>query len=122
MRFPEDFIFQLTKSEVSEVAAKCGNPPELKYSPNLPYAFTEHGAIMAASVLNSERAVAVSVYVVRAFVRLREIVSTTRELDAKMNELERRVTGHDDQINALVAAIKQLMTHPAPEKKGKIGF
>ena len=88
----------------------------------LPYAFTEHGAIMAASVLNTPRAIDVSVYVVRAFVRLRELLSTHKELAGKLAELERKVTGHDGAIQSLVAAIRQLMA-PAPAvKRRAIGF
>ena len=72
-RFPKDFLFQLTETEKAEVVANCDHLTKLKFSPNPPYAFTEHGAIMAASVLNSPSAVEVSVYVVRAFVQLREL-------------------------------------------------
>ena len=121
-RFPSDFRFQLTIEEKEELVTNCDRFNRLKHSTSLPYAFTEHGSIMAASVLSSERAVAVSIYVVRAFVKLREIVGASKELEAKMNELERRVTGHDDQIKSLFAAIRQLMQPPAPEKKGKMGF
>jgi len=122
LRFPDDFRFQLTVEEKDELVANCDRFNRLKHSTSLPYAFTEHGAIMAASVLNSERAVAISVYVVRAFVQLHEIVGATRELDAKMTELEHRVSGHDDQIKALITAIRQLMQPPVVEKKGKMGF
>jgi len=121
-RFPEDFRFRLTKAEREEVITNCDHLTDLKFSPNLPYAFTEHGAIMAASVLNSERAVAVSVFVVRAFVKLRELAATTRELEVKLTELERKVTHHDDHIKALVTAIRQLMQPPEPKKKGRMGF
>ncbi len=121
-RFPEDFRFQLTRAELREVITICDNLADLRFTPKLPYAFTEHGSIMAASVLNSERAVAISIYVVRAFVKLREIVGTTRELEAKMTELEHRITGHDDQIKSLFVAIRQLMAPPTVEKKGKMGF
>jgi phage regulator Rha-like protein len=121
-RFPEDFRFQLSRSERLEVVTNCDHLADLRFSSQLPFAFTEHGAIMAASVLNSERAVAISVYVVRAFVRLREIVANTLDLEAKMKELERRITGHDDQIKTLVTAIRQLMQPPEAEKKGKMGF
>jgi hypothetical protein len=88
-----------------------------------PYAFTEHGAIMAATVLNSPRAVQVSVYVVRVFLKLRQLALSHKELAAKLLELERRVTGHDDSIQQLVAAIRQLMAPPAADKpKRHIGF
>lgn len=88
----------------------------------MPYAFTEQGAIMAASVLNSPRAVEVSVFVIRAFVRLREFVGAHKDLAAKLAELERTVAGHDDAIRQLVAAIRQLLTPPPKPARGKIGF
>lgn len=88
---------------------------------HLPYAFTEHGVIMAASVLNCQRAVDASVYVVRAFVRLREMLAANKELAHKLAELERKVAAHDGSIRSLIAAIKELMTPPEPKEK-KIGF
>lgn len=120
-RFPDDFMFQLTHKEKMEVIANCDNLQRLKFSPVLPYAFTEHGAVMLASVLNSPTAIQASVYVVRAFVRLREIFATHKELAHKLNELERRLEGHDADIRNLVAAIRGLMT---VEKKprGRIGY
>jgi hypothetical protein len=121
-RFPEDFMFRLTKDEKSEVVANCDHLAKLKYSKALPYAFTEHGAIMAASILNSSRAVEVSVFIVRAFVKLRKIISTHKELANKISQLERKLTDHDDQIIALVHTIKQLMKPEPPPKKRRIGF
>jgi hypothetical protein len=120
-RFPEDFLFQLTHEEKAEVVAKCDHLAKLKFSPVLPYAFTEHGAIMAASVLNSPRAVEVSVLVVRAFVRLRELAGANQEIMAKLDQLERRIVGHDKAIAGLFDAIRQMMQ---PEKKDRksIGF
>lgn len=120
-RFPPDFLFQLTQKEKEEVITICDHLENLKYSPYLPFAFTEHGAIMAASVLNSERAIYVSVYIVRAFVKLREMVSTHKELALKLLELEQRLEGHDEQIQVIFEAIQQLMTLPAKPRK-KIGF
>jgi hypothetical protein len=87
-----------------------------------PYAFTEHGAIMAATILNSPRAVEVSVFVVRAFVKLRELALAHKELAVKLDELERKVAGHDEAIRSLVAAIRQLMTAPDPKARRRIGF
>ena len=121
VRFPEDFRFQLTDQEREEVITNCDNLSSVKFSPKNPYAFTEHGALMVASVLNSPRAVAISVYVVRAFVKLRELVSQQSELTAKLSELERRVSGHNTDIKSLVSTIRQLMTPPEPKKR-KIGF
>lgn len=88
----------------------------------LPYAFTEHGAIMAASVLNTPRAVEMSVFVVRAFVRLRAFLATHQELADKLAELERKLASHDEQIVAIIDAIKQLMAPPTPADKRRIGF
>jgi len=121
-RFPEDFMFQLTAEEKAQVVANCDHLSRLKFSPTLPYAFTEHGAIMAASVLNTPRAVEVSVYVVRAFVKLRELLATNKGLAVKLAELERKLEGHDTSIHQLVGAIRQLMNPPEPKKKRPIGF
>ncbi len=120
-RFPGDFIFQLTADEKSEVVANCDHLERLKYSPRLPYAFTEHGALMAAAVLNTPRAVDISVYVVRAFVRLRDILASNKKLAAKFTELEQRVSSHDATIGELIGAIRRLMA-PEPGKKRSIGF
>ena len=120
-RFPADFVFQLTDAEKSEVVANCDHIKKLKFTPSLPYAFTEHGAIMLASVLNSERAIEASIYVVRAFVRLRELMITHKAVAQKLSELERKVIGHDQDIRAVVDAIRQLMATPEPRKR-RIGF
>jgi hypothetical protein len=120
-RFPDDFMFQLTPEEKTEVVANCDHLSKLKFSPVLPYAFTEHGAIMAASVLNTPRAIETSVFVVRAFVRLREMVATHRVLARKLAELEQRFQDHDQKIEAIFEAIRQLMVPPEKERK-KIGF
>lgn len=120
-RFPADFMFALTAEEKAEVVAKCDHLKRLRFSPTKPFAFTEHGALMLASVLNSRRAVEVSVMVTRAFVKLREILAGHRELARKVAELERRTKGHDEKIRSLVEAIRQLMA--APEAKTRrIGF
>ena len=121
-RFPEDFLFQLTAKEKSEVVANCDHLSKLKYSKTLPFAFTEHGTIMAASVLNSKRAIEVSVYIVRAFVQLRQIIAGHKELARKINQLEVRLADHDEHILSLVQAIKQIMNPGLPPKKRRIGF
>jgi hypothetical protein len=120
-RFPENFMFQLTAAEKTEVVAKCDHLAKLKYSPTHPYAFTEHGAIMLAAVLNTPRAIEVSVYVVRAFVRLREILTTHKALAHKLAELENKIESHDEAIRSLVSGIRQLMAYPERPPK-KIGF
>jgi len=121
-RFPKDFMFQLTLEEKAQVVANCDYLEKLKYSPTLPYAFTEHGTIMAASVLNSPRAVEVSVFIVRAFVKLRLMISTHKELSHKIAQFERKLGDHDQQILTLIQAIKQLMNPAPPPKKRRIGF
>jgi hypothetical protein len=109
-RFPEDFVFQLNKEEfknlMSQFAISRLSGWDWGGRRKLPYAFTEHGAIMAASVLNSTRAVQVSIFVVRAFVQLRLAVSTHRELADKLQQLEAKLQKHDKQIGALITAIR----------------
>jgi hypothetical protein len=119
-RFPPDFMFQLTHREKDEVVTNCDHLLRLKFSPALPYAFTEHGAIMAASVLNTRRAIEASVFVVRAFVKLREMLAAHKELALKLTELEQRIRGHDQQIQAIVEAIRRLMA-PPERPPGPIG-
>jgi len=122
-RFPEDFMFQLTEKEKAEVVANCDHLAKLKFSPVLPNAFTEHGVIMVASVLNTKRAIQVSVFVVRAFVKLREMLSTHKELAHKLAEVERKLQNHDESIRSLVVAIQELMTPSESEPpKRRIGF
>ena len=121
-RFPDDFMFQLTAVEKAEVVANCDHLEKLKFSKALPLVFTEHGAIMAASVLNSPKAVEVSVFVVRAFVQLRETIAGHKELARKIAKLERKLGDHDEQIMVLVEAIKQLMDPKPPPKTRRIGF
>jgi len=123
-KFPGDFIFRLTRDEAETLSRSRSQSVILKRGQNikfLPYAFTEHGAIMAANVLNSPHAVQMSVFVIRAFVRLRHIVTTHKELAAKLVELERTVASHDGDIKTLFEAIRQLM-EPPPSKSRRIGF
>ncbi len=121
-RFPSDFMFRLTKKEKQEVVTNCDHLQNLKFSPVNPCAFTEHGAIMVASLLNSSRAIEVSVFVVRAFVQLREMVAGHKELARKIAELERKLGDHDKQIMILIEAIKQLMDPKLPPRTRRIGF
>ena len=121
-RFPDDFAFVLTREEfarlISQIAiSKKGRGGRRK----LPIAFTEHGAIMLASVLNSDVAVQASVRVVRAFVRLREMVSANAQLATKLAELERRLGSHDEAIVDLFATLKRLL-EPEAKPKREIGF
>jgi hypothetical protein len=121
-RFPADFMFQLTSAEHAPLRSQTvTSKPGRGGRRYLPYAFTEHGAIMAATVLNSERAVEMSLFVVRAFVRLRDMLANNHELAAKIDELERRLDTHDASIQDLIEAIKELMA-PDPPSGRKIGF
>ena len=123
-RFPPDFMFQLSREEVEKVVRSRSQIVTLKRGKNIkypPYAFTEHGAIMAATVLSSPRAVQVSVFVVRAFVRLREIALAHRELSTKLHELEQKVGQHDSQIRSIIDAIRRLMAPPEKPKR-RMGF
>jgi hypothetical protein len=121
-RFPSDFMFQLNRKEHdalrSQIATSKKSRGGRRYTP---YAFTEHGAIMAATVLNSKRAVQMSVFVVRAFVRLREMLATNRRLAGKITELENRLDTHDYVIQDLIEAIRELMTPKQPPRR-RIGF
>ncbi|MCI0621646.1 MAG: ORF6N domain-containing protein, partial [Acidobacteria bacterium] len=110
-RFPPDFMFQLSESEKAKVVANCDHLARLRFSPYLPYAFTEHGALMLANVLNSDRAVEASVQVVRAFVRLRSLLASHAELARKLEALERK---YDAQFKVVFDAIRQLMNPPEP--------
>lgn len=125
-RFPADFMFALTAAEKAEVVANCDHLAKLKFSPRLPSAFTEYGALMAASVLNTTRAVEVSVYIVRAFVQLRELVASNKDLARRLDELEARIgkklTSHDQAIVGLINAMRELMKLAGPPVKRKIGF
>ena len=121
-RFPEDFMFRLTPEEHKALRSQIATPNRghggRRY---LPFAFTEHGSIMAASVLNSLRAIEMSVFVVRAFVRLREMLATNKELAAKVVELERGLETHDVAIKQIITAIKRLM-QPSAARTRQIGF
>ena len=120
-RFPVEFMFQLSQAEKNEVVTNCDHLAKLKFSKTLPYAFTEHGALMLATVLNTQRAVEVSLYVVRAFVKLRELLASNKELAAKLNELEHKLESHDQAIAGLINAIRELMK-PPEIKQRSIGF
>lgn len=121
-RFPEDFMFRLTPEEKAEVVTNCDHLRKLKFSNVLPAAFTEHGAIMAATVLNTPRAIKVSVYVVRAFVKLRELVNTQKEFARKLEDLERKLVEHDEKFSVVFSAIRDLMEPTAVPPKRRIGF
>ncbi|MBV8546899.1 MAG: ORF6N domain-containing protein [Acidobacteria bacterium] len=120
-RFPGDFRFQLTGAEREEVVTNCDHLLNLKYASTRPWAFTEHGALMAATVLNSPRAVQMSVFVIRAFVRLRAYVRGHAEIAKRLEALEQRVTDHDDSLGDMFKALRALLA-PSPRNTREIGF
>ncbi len=121
-RFPKDFAFQLANREAgslrSQSVTSSAGRGGRRYAP---WVFTEHGAVMAATVLNSPQAVQMSIFVVRAFLRLREWVTNQAELATRLKDLERRVGGHDHELKALIQTIRGLLEAPAPPAK-RIGF
>ena len=119
-RFPDDFLLELTLAEMDELVAKCDRLAALKHSSTPPFAFTEHGAVMAASVLKSKRAVEVSVFVVRAFVRLSRVAADQRRFALKLAEIEAKLSVHDQSLKAVFNALRQLMQPPpAPKRSSK---
>jgi phage regulator Rha-like protein len=102
-RFPDDFMFQLTKHEKDEVVTNCDHLKRLRFSYALPFAFTEHGTVMLATVLNSPIAVQTSIQVVKAFIKLREILATHKDLAGKIEEIEKK---YDSQFRVVFDAIR----------------
>lgn len=120
-RFPDDFMFQLTPEEKEEVVTKCDHLKPLKYSPVLPYVFTEHGAVMLASVLNSDQAIRVNIQVIRIFTRMREMLLTHADILLKLEQLEKQVTQNSEDIQMIFDALKQLLNPQQPPRQ-RIGF
>jgi len=120
-RFPSDFMFQLTAEEAKRLIFQFGISKSRGGRRHMPYAFTEQGVAMLSSVLNSERAVKVNIAIMRAFVRLRQTLETNRELARNFSGLERRVGKHDEEIAAIIEAIRQLMA-PVEKPRREIGF
>jgi phage regulator Rha-like protein len=120
-RFPIDFMFQLTQEEKEEVVANCDHLKNLKYSPNLPFVFTEHGAVMLASVLNSDRAIEVNIQIVRIFTQLKEMLLTNKDILLKLEQLENKAMANDADIKMIFEALKQLL-NPPQEPRRRIGF
>jgi hypothetical protein len=119
-RFPDDFVFTLSRQEIARISQFVTSSGRLKFSKRV-RAFTEQGVAMLSSVLNSERAVKVNIAIMRAFVKLRQTLETNRELARKFEELERRVGKHDEEIAAIFDAIRQLMAPPKQPRR-EIGF
>jgi hypothetical protein len=129
-RFPDDFVFRLSAKDLRlQIAtSKIANGTDKKPRPSSrggrrysPFAFTEHGAVMAATVLNSKRAVDMSILVVRAFVHMRDMMATNQKVFAKIKELEDRVGDHDEDIHEILSAIREMMKPPGRTRR-RIGF
>jgi len=120
-RFPSDFMFQLSKKEWSELITNCDKLNRYKFSPSLPFVFTEQGVAMLSTVLKSKKAILVNIEIMRAFVKIREIISTHKELANRLKELELKVDVHDENIAQIFEVIKQLLKPPEKQIK-KIGF
>ena len=121
-RFPQDFMFELTPEEVQTSRSQFATLKRGQNIKYLPCVFTEQGIAMLSSVLNSDRAIAVNIAIMRAFVKLREVLATHKELAAQFKELERKVGTHDYQIAAIFEAIRKLMEPPPEKPKRPIGF
>jgi hypothetical protein len=118
-RFPVDFMFQLTLQEKEEVIANCDHLIKLKYSPHLPFVFTEHGSVMLASVINSKIAILANIQIVRSFVKLREILDSNKKLAGKLEELEKK---YDKQFRIVFDAIRQLMSPEVQTEREPMGY
>jgi len=123
-KFPDDFMFQLTKEEYENLKSQIATSSSgWGGRRKLPFVFTEYGALQAANVLNSSQANKMSVFIVRTFVRLREMALTNEKLSRKFNQLEKRVSDHDEILIELVREIRKLIDTPKPKGKARsIGF
>ncbi len=121
-RFPDEFMFQLNNKEYKDLIFQIGTSSSWGGRRKLPYVFTEHGAVMLSSVLNCNIAVNASVQIVKAFVKIRNMIIENKELVNKLKELERQIQSHDKSIVILFNAIKQLMEPPPVSPKRRIGF
>ena len=121
-RFPKDFMFRLTAEEKSEVITNCDHLRRLKFAQSLPVAFTEHGAIMAATVLNSPQAVSMSVFVVRAFIQLREHIAANRTILKRLAEIDKTLLEQDTALVDLYEKLQPLLQRPPDGPKRRIGF
>jgi len=120
-RFPEEFVFQLSKKETEELVTNWHRFSSLKHSSALPMAFTEHGVGMLAGVLNSEQAIQMSVRIIKEFVRLRRLVHAHKELARRLGQLEQKIVSHDESIAELLEAMHRIIDEPFGAKR-RIGF
>ncbi len=120
-RFPDDFMFQLTQDETRQLVTNCDRFTSLKHASTTPYAFTEQGVAMLSSVLKSERAAQVNISIMRAFVRIRELVLSNKVILQKLESLERKYATHDVKIETLFEEMREFMTEPKKPAR-RIGF
>lgn len=120
-RFPSDFMFTLTEEEKKEVVTNCDHLKSLKFSPHLPFVFTEHGAVMLASVLNSQRAIEVNIQIVRIFIKMREMLLSHKELLLKIEQIEKRVGSQDEKVQLLFDYLNEFISEQEKPRK-KIGY
>lgn len=120
-RFPEDFMFELTLEEDHALRSQNATLKQGEHGKYRPFAFTEHGILMLANVLRSEQAIAVSIQIIRVFNRMREVLLTHRELLKKLEQLEGRITGHDEEIQAIFDHLTELVS-PTEQARKPIGF
>lgn len=121
-RFPEDFAFRLTAEEKRQVVANCDHLANLKFAKALPWAFTEHGALMAANVLNSPEAAKMSVFIVRAFIRQREVLATNAAILKRLAEIDKSLLVHDHALRDIYQKLLPLLQPPPAPPKRRIGF
>ena len=121
-RFPQDFAFTLTAQEKREVVAKCNNPGKVLYFRGLPMVFTEHGALMAATVLNSPMAARMGIFMVRAFVRMRRELASQDAISRKLAEIDKTLLVHDEGLRDLYQKLMPLLESKPEQEKRKIGF
>lgn len=120
-RFPSNFMFQLTPKEVESMVSQNAIPSKQQLGGSLPYAFTEHGVLMLASVLKSKQAMDVSIRVIEIFVKMREMLSTNKDILLQMQKIEKKLTAHDEDIKLIFEALKQFL-NPSQEPRKRIGF
>jgi len=120
-RFPSHFLLQLTENEANSMVPQNAAPSRKRFGGHLPYAFTEHGILMAANILKSERAIQVSLRLIEIFIKLREMLSAHKDILLRLEQLERKITGHGEDIQMIFSALKQLLTPPSPSRQ-RIGY
>lgn len=120
-RFPEDFMFQLTREEYSSLRLQIETLKRGEHSKFLPYAFTEQGVAMLSSVLNSKQAIVVNIQIIRVFTKMREIISSNKDILLKLEQLERKVGGYGEDIEEIFKVLRQLI-NPEPEPRKRVGY